>query len=75
MPKNRQKLISTNQAASLLIEHPRTVQRKAERGEYPAQKMPGQRGAYVFREADIVAIISKRLREAAKHTEHSEAAS
>lgn len=67
MPKNRQKLISTNQAASMLIEHPRTVQRKAKSGEYPAQKMPGERGGYVFREADVLAIISKRLRDAEKH--------
>lgn len=69
MPKNRHTLISTNQAAELLIEHPRTVQRKAESGEYPAQKLPGKRGAYVFREADVLAIIAKRVRDAEKHKE------
>ena len=60
MPKNRQKLISTNEAADRLGEHPRTVQRKAESGEYDAQKLPGLLGAYVFTEADIAAIIAKR---------------
>lgn len=64
MPKNRQKLISTNEAAVRLQEHARTVQRKAESGEYPAQKMPGLRGAYVFTERDIRDILLKRRIEA-----------
>ena len=74
MPKNRQKLISTNEAAARLNEHPRTVQRKAESGEYQAQKLPGLRGAYVFTEGDIASIIAKRLRDAAKHTGTEDAA-
>ena len=60
MPKNRQTLISTLEAAQLLNEDPRTVQRKAKAGVYPAQKLPGLRGAYVFTEADVQAIIAER---------------
>lgn len=60
MPKNRQTLISTAEAAAQLNEDPRTVQRKAKAGVYPAQKLPGLRGAYVFTEADIAAIIAER---------------
>lgn len=60
MPKNRQTLISTAEAAALLNEDPRTVQRKAKAGTYPAQKLPGLRGAYVFTEADIAQIIAGR---------------
>lgn len=60
MPKNRQTLISTNEAAQRLNEDPRTVQRKAKTGEYPAQKMPGLRGAYVFTEQDVAAIMRIR---------------
>ena len=63
MPKNRQTLISTNEAAQRLNEDPRTVQRKAKTGEYPAQKMPGLRGAYVFTEQDVAAIIRSRVPE------------
>lgn len=61
-------LVSTNEAAELLREHPRTVQRKAETGEYPAQKLPGLRGAYVFLRSDIAAIIAKRTRDAERLT-------
>ena len=60
MPKNRQTLISTAEAAERLNEDPRTVQRKAKAGTYPAQKLPGLRGAYVFTESDIAAIIARR---------------
>lgn len=60
MPKNRQVLISTSEAATLLNEDPRTVQRKAKSGAYPAQKMPGLRGAYVFTEGDIARILAGR---------------
>lgn len=64
MPKNRHMLVSTKEAAQQLNEHERTVQRKAESGEYPAQKMPGLRGAYVFLQTDLNAILAKRRREA-----------
>lgn len=64
MPKNRQMLISTKEAAKQLNEHERTVQRNAETGKYPAQKLPGLRGAYVFLQTDINAIIAKRKRDA-----------
>lgn len=60
MPKNRQTLISTLEAAQRLNEDPRTVQRKAKSGVYPAHKLPGLRGAYVFTEADIARIIAER---------------
>lgn len=64
MPKNRQTLISTAEAAQRFNEDPRTVQRKAKAGIYPAQKLPGLRGAYVFTEADVAAILRKRERAA-----------
>lgn len=60
MPKNRQTLISAKEAAEMLHEDPRTVQRKAKSGEYPAQKLPGLRGAYVFDLHDINRIVSGR---------------
>lgn len=60
MPKHRQILVSTAEAAARLHEDPRTVQRKAKAGIYPAQKLPGLRGAYVFTEEDIRAILMGR---------------
>ncbi|MEV8134329.1 helix-turn-helix domain-containing protein [Microbacterium aurantiacum] len=60
MPKNRHKLISTAEAAKRLNEDPRTVQRKAKSGAYPAQKLPGDTGSWVFSEADIDRIIAER---------------
>jgi len=68
MPK-KHLLVSTNEAAEQLNEHPRTVQRKAESGEYAAQKMPGLRGAYVFLQTDLNAIIAKRKRDAERISE------
>lgn len=59
MTKNR-RLISTLEAAQRLNEDPRTVQRKAKSGAYPAHKLPGLRGAYVFTEGDIARIIAER---------------
>lgn len=61
MPKKRHVLISTLEAAERLNEDSRTVQRKAKSGEYPAQKMPGLRGAYVFLEEDIDRIAAERV--------------
>lgn len=69
MPKNRQKLISANEVADRLREHPRSVQRKAQTGEYPATKMPGLRGAYVFTERDVQAILLKRRIEDERRAE------
>lgn len=60
MPNNRQALISTAEAAAHLEEDPRTVQRKAKAGIYPAQKLPGLRGAYVFHSEDIARIAKER---------------
>ncbi len=57
---SKKRLLSTAEAAQRLNEEPRTVQRKAQSGQYPAQKLPGLRGAYVFTEADIARIIAKR---------------
>jgi hypothetical protein len=64
MAKNRQTLISAKEAAARLNESPRTVQRKARAGMYPAHKFDGTTGAYVFTEADIAAILRKRGRAA-----------
>lgn len=60
MTQLRQKLISATEVAEILDEDVRTVQRKAQAGEYPAQKMPGLRGAYVFAERQILTIAQKR---------------
>lgn len=65
MAKNRHVLISSKEVASRLSEDPRTIQRKAKSGEYPAQKLPGLRGAYVFTEADVDSILRKRAERAA----------
>jgi len=52
--KNPQVLISTREAAAILKEDPRSVQRKASAGTLPfVQKMPGAKGAYIFDEASI----------------------
>lgn len=74
MAKNRQMLISTKQAAERLREHPRSVQRKAESGEYPASKLPGLRGAYVFTERDIQSILLKQKLDAERRAEAAEQA-
>jgi hypothetical protein len=41
------------------------VQRKAQSGEYKAEKMPGLRGAYSFERAYIQRLLSKREKVAA----------
>lgn len=58
-------MISTGEAAELLNEDPRTVQRKAKAGEYNAEKMPGLRGAYIFDRAYIMRLVAKRQSRAA----------
>lgn len=65
MQQNPQTWISTNEAATLLNEDPRTVQRKAKAGTYPGQKLPGLRGSYIFDQATIVrlAIARELLRD------------
>lgn len=58
-------MISTSEAARMLHEDPRTVQRKAQSGEYKAEKMPGLRGAYIFERAYIARLVAKREKVAA----------
>lgn len=53
------RLLSTREVASLIGEDPRTVQRKAAAGVYPATKMPGLRGAFVFSDDDLEQITGK----------------
>jgi hypothetical protein len=60
MPKKRQTLISAREAALLLNEDPRTVQRKAKSGEYASTKLSGLRGSYVFILEDIETIRARR---------------
>lgn len=60
MTENRPDLISAREAAERLGEDPRTVQRKAKAGVYPATKLPGLRGAFVFDAADIAEIAHQR---------------
>ena len=64
MTKNRRN-ISCAEASELLNEDPRTVQRKAQSGEYKAEKMPGLRGAYIFERAYIQRLVAKREKVAA----------
>ena len=59
MTKNR-RMISTGEAAQMLHEDPRTVQRKAKSGEYEAEKMPGLKGAYIFERAYVQRLAKKR---------------
>ncbi len=49
-------IIGATEAAEILGENVRSVQRKAKAGEYPAQKLEGSRGAYVFNRSDIEAL-------------------
>ena len=59
MPKTEQSLITTAQASKVSGKNWRTIIRLVERGELePAQKLPGLRGAYLFRKADIEALAS-----------------
>ena len=60
-----QDLIGATEAAPILGEDARTVQRKAKAGEYPAAKLPGLRGAYIFNRADIERIAAERKADAA----------
>lgn len=59
MPKNPPVMISSREVAELLNEDPRSVQRKAKSGEYPAQKLPGLRGSYIF-DLDAIQKIAAR---------------
>jgi len=58
MPQTSQ-LIGAAEAAEILGEDVRTVQRKAKTGEYPSQKMQGLRGAYVFHRVEIEALAER----------------
>lgn len=53
-------IISTAELAELTGEHPRTVQRKAKAGTYPAHKLADNTGAYVFTPEDVQTILSER---------------
>lgn len=54
-----QNIIGAAEAAELLHEDVRTVQRKAKAGIYPAEKFTGLRGAYMFRRTDIEALLNR----------------
>lgn len=56
-------MISSLEVAEILDENPRSVQRKAKSGEYPAQKLPGLRGAYIFDRDAILKIAAQRNSE------------
>jgi hypothetical protein len=59
MRKNPQMLISAKEAADILHEDPRNIQRKATDGKLPfVTKLPGLRGAYVFDKEVIESIAS-----------------
>ena len=60
MSKNPQVMISSREVAAILNEDPRSVQRKAKSGEYPAQKLPGLRGSYIFDRDAILKIAADR---------------
>jgi hypothetical protein len=54
-------LVSTAWAAQAIGVHTATVRRMIERGELnPAAKTPGIRGAYLFHQADIIRVATKR---------------
>jgi excisionase family DNA binding protein len=53
--------VTTAWAAKALGVHTATVRRMVERGELePVGKLDGLRGAYLFNQADIIRIASKR---------------
>ena len=54
-------LVSTAWAAQALGVHTATVRRMVERGHLtPAAKSPGLRGAYLFHQADVIRVATKR---------------
>ena len=60
MPITEPELITTAQAAEVSGKNWRTIIRLVERGRLePAQKLPGLRGAYLFRLADIEALAAE----------------
>lgn len=60
MPITEPELITTAQAAEVSGKNWRTIIRLVERGQLePAQKLPGLRGAYLFRQSDIEALAPK----------------
>jgi len=66
MTSTRQVLISAKEAAAILTEDPRSVQRKAKAGVIPfVAKLPGAKGAYIFDMEEIQAIVRERRAEAA----------
>lgn len=60
MPNNDVDLITTREASELLDESVRQTIRRVERGNLtPAKKLPGIRGSYLFKRADIDALESQ----------------
>jgi Helix-turn-helix domain len=58
-------LLSTRQAARVLGVTIRSAQRFAGSGELePAFKLEGKRGAYLFRESDVLDLVKRRQRAA-----------
>lgn len=58
MASNLPDLITTAEVAEILGKSVPTVNRWAAEGRLqPAQKLPGQRGAYLFRRADVEALM------------------
>ncbi len=49
----QRRMLSAAQVAEMLGKSLRTVQRMAEAGDLPAEKMPGQTGAWLFDAATI----------------------
>ncbi|HWO51550.1 MAG TPA: helix-turn-helix domain-containing protein [Ornithinibacter sp.] len=52
-------VLSVGEVADLTGETPRTIQRKARDGIYPAHKMPGRTGAYIFERSAVDAIVEE----------------
>jgi len=53
-----QALLTTTQAGAVLGKSARTIQRMADAGLLPvAHKLPGVKGAYLFRAADVAALV------------------
>ncbi len=56
-------MLSAAQVAELLGKSARTIQRMAEAGDLPAEKMPGLTGAYLF-DASLIEYLARQQQEA-----------
>lgn len=62
MAKNDDELIGSAEAAEMLHMDIRTVHRKIATGEIPlAGKLPGLRGSYILRRADVEALRTEKV--------------